>query len=817
MQWLMYQDLRYAIRTLLRSPAFTATAALTLALGIGANTVMFSVVDAVLLRPLPFRDPDRLMLIASLNTHRNVGQIRASALDFADWRSQATSFAGMAGHVGTGFILTGDGEPEQVIGQLVTADFFDVLGVKPLAGRTLSPDAFAPGHDQEMVLSHSLWQRRFAGDRSAIGRTVTASGKPYTIVGVMPPGFEYPSRRYQLWSPLPFPATADSPPVNRASHYMQVIGRLRPGVPQERAQAEMSTIARSLAVQYPDADGSLDARVIPLSEQAVKGVRTALLVLLGAVGFVVLIACTNVTNLLLARATGRQREVAIRAALGAGRVRLIRQFLTETIVLYALGAAGALALAVWGLEVLLSLSASDIPRLADASIDARVLGVTLIVSLGTAIVFGLAPAIHAAKSDVSDALKAGGRTGGAADGRQTLRAALVVAELALSVVLLVGAGLALRSFVRLVEVDPGFRVDDQLTFAVGMPRAQYPDAQHMTAFAQRLIERLASTPGVQHAGATTHLPFSGQNMENSFGVEGLITPPGAEQPVAGMRGVTPDYFTALGVPLEAGRFFTAADRQDSPPVAIVNEGFARRYWPGQNAIGKRLKEDSAASPSPWRTVVGVVADIRHNGPAEDARPEVDLPYAQLDPSVMTTWFRGAAFVVSGSLPASALAPAVRAQVHAVDPAMPLNELQSVAALASNAVAQPRFRTVLLGAFAALALTLATIGVFGVLSYFVTQRTQEIGIRMALGARSGDVVRMVMTRGVGLAAMGIAIGLVAAIPLTRSMQALLFEVQPTDVPTFATVGIVLILVAAAASYLPARRATRVDPMTALRMD
>jgi putative ABC transport system permease protein len=813
----MLQDLRYAIRTLSRSPAFTATAALTLALGIGANTVMFSVVDAVLLRPLPFSDPDRLMLIASLNTHGNVGQIRASALDFIDWRSQAKSFDGMAAHVGTGFTWSGDGEPEQVIGGLVTVDFFKVLGVNPLAGRTFTPDEFTPGHDREIVLGHSLWQRRFASDRSVVGRTVTVNSKSFTIVGVMPPGFDYPSKRFQLWSPLPFPATADSPPVNRNSHYLQVLGRLKPGVPARQAQAEMSTIARALAAQYPDADGSLDTRVMPLAEQTVKGVKTALLVLLGAVGFVVLIACTNVTNLLLARATGRQREVAIRAALGAGRFRLIRQFLTETIVLYALGAAGALALAAWGLDLLVSLSAGDIPRLSEASIDARVLGMTLLVSLGTAIVFGLAPAFHAARADVSDALKAGGRTTGPGDGRQTLRSALVVAELALSVVLLVGAGLTLRSFVRLVAVDPGFRVDDQLTFTVVMQPTQYPDSRHMTAFTRRLVEQLASTPGVQHAGATTHLPFSGQNMENSFGVEGLTTPPGAEQPVAGMRGVTPDYFAALGVPLKAGRLFTAADREDSPPVAIVNEGFSRRYWPGQNAVGRRLKEGSASDPGPWRTVVGVVADIRHNGPGEDARPEVDLPYAQVDPDLMTTWFRGAAFVVSGSLPSSALAPAARAQVRAIDPAMPLNEVQAMATLASDVVAQPRFRTVLLGAFAALALTLATVGVFGVLSYFVTQRTQEIGIRIALGARPGDVVRLVVTRGVTLAAAGIAIGLVAAIPLTRSMQTLLFDVQPTDIPTFATVGIVLTLVAAAASYLPARRATRVDPVTALRME
>jgi putative ABC transport system permease protein len=812
----MLQDLRYAFRTLVRSPAFTATAVLTLALGIGANTVMFSVVNAVLLRPLPFSDPDRLMLVSSVNQRAAVGEIRVSALDFADWRSQAKSFDTMAAFVGTGFTFSGDGEPELAIGLNVTADFFKTLGVQPLAGRTFAADEFAPGHEREIVLGHALWQRRFAGDRGVVGRTLTVNGKPFTVVGVMPAGFEFPDPHYQLWTPLVNASTPDAPPINRNSHYLRVVGRLRAGVRPDHAQAEMSTIAKGLAAQYPATDESLDAHVVPLAAQAVSSVKTALLVLLGAVGFVVLIACTNVTNLLLARATGRQREVAIRAALGAGRLRLVRQFLTETIVLYALGASGALMLAAWGLDVLISLSAGDVPRLKEATVDARVLGVTLLISLGTAIIFGLAPAFHAAKADVIDALKAGGRTAGQGDQRQTLRGALVVAEVALSVVLLVGAGLALRSFVRLVNVDPGFQVDEQLTFTVVMLPARYAGAPQMISFTRRLAEQLASTPGVERAGATTALPFSGQNIEDGFSVEGLTTA-GTEQPVAGTRGVTADYFAALGVPLKAGRFFTTADREGSQPVAIVNEAFARKYWPGQPAVGKRLKEGDAASSTPWSVVVGVVADIRHIGPGQDARPEVDFPYAQLEPGFMTTWLRGITFVVRGRVPGASLATAARAQVHALDPSMPLNDVQTMAALAAEVVAQPRFRTLLLGAFAALALVLATVGVFGVLSYFVTQRTQEIGIRIALGARPGDVVRLVVVRGIGLAAAGVAIGLIAAVPLARSMQSLLFEVPPVDVVTFAAVGVGLTLIAAAASYVPARRATRVDPMTALRME
>jgi len=820
----MLNDLRYALRTLARTPAFTLTAVLTLALGIGANTAMFSVVNAVLLRPLPFADPDRLVFVFSQNSRRNEGQMRVSALDFADWQREARSFDAVAAHVGTGFTFSGDeAAPELAIGQLVTQDFFRVLGVQPLVGRPFVADEFTPGRDRALLLSYGLWQRRFGSDATVAGRIVAVNGRPYEIAGVMPRAFGYPTDRYQLWAPLALTSETPDPdalPVNRNTHYLRVIARLKPGVVEARAQAEMSAIADRLASQYPDTNRGLAARVLPLGDQLLGDVRTALLVLLGAVGFVVLIACGNVTNLLLARATSRQRELAVRAALGASRARLVRHLFTETAVLYVGGAIAAIVVASWALALADSLKPDGIPRLADATIDARVLAVTSLVSMLTALVFGLAPAIHGARTDVGDALKSGVRTSGTSRGRQRLRAGLVVGQLALSMVLLVGAGLALRSFMRLTHVDPGFDADGQLTFGIVMPAARYPGAAEMRLFQSRLIAGLAAAPGVQNAGATTHLPFTGQNLENGFTAEGFEVPAdgrGREGPVAGLRGIAGDYFAALGIPVTRGRAFSAADREGMPLVAIVNETFARKYWPGQEAIGKRLRLGGPSSDDPWRVVVGVVGDIKHMGPAAETRPEVDLPFAQLDPGFVTTWARGPSIVLRGSLPTASLASIAREHVKAADPTMPLTNVQTLAALASDIVSQPRFRTVLLGVFASLALVLATVGVFGVLSYFVTERTQEIGVRLALGAGPADVVRMVVARAVALAAGGTAIGLLAAVPLSRSMQALLFEIPPFDLLTFASVALGLVAAAALASYWPARRATRVDPVAALRME
>lgn len=811
----MVQDLRFAARTLLRSPGFTCTAALTLALGIGVTSLMFGVIDAVLLRPLPYPGQDRLMLVFNVTTNApEVNTIRATPLDFEDYRTRARTFEAMAGHIGNGFTFSGSGDPELVIGQMVTRDFFTVLGVAPAAGRAFAADEFTPGKENVVMLSHGLWRRRFGGQPSAIGSSVTLNGRPWTIIGVMPPEFEYPSPRYALWVPLPSPRTPELPPLNRSAHYIQVVGRLKPGVTHEQANAEVASIAGALAAQYPETNANMTARAVSLEAFTVRDVKTPLYVLLGAVGLVILIACANVTNLLLARATARHREVAIRQALGAARWRLVRQFFAETAVLYALGAGGALALASWGLSGLVALGPADIPRISEAALDGRVLAATLALSFVTALIFGLAPALHGATGDPADGLRAGGRSISAGRARQRFRVALVVAEVALSVVLLIGAGLTLRSLMRLTSVDHGFDAGGQLTFSAVLSPRRYPDAAAMTSAAGRMLERLSSMPGVVKAGATTALPLSGQNIENGFIVEGYAPRSADDDPVAAMRGVTSDYFDALGARVTAGRAFTAADRAGSQPVAIVNEGFARRYLAGRSAVGARVRENGLRE---WRTVVGVIADLKHAGPAAEARPEVSLPYAQLEPSFMTTWSRGIYFVVRGQVPGTALVPQVRRELAAIDPGMSLNDVQPLSALASEAVSEPRFRTILLGAFAALAITLASVGVFGVLAYFVAQRTREIGIRVALGATSRDILRMIVGRGLVITGAGLAIGLAAAIPLTRAIEALLFEVKPLDPMTIALVVLGLAAVAGLASYLPARRALRIEPMTALNLE
>lgn len=811
----MVQDLRFALRTLFRSPGFTFTAVATLALGIGVTTLMFGVVNAVLIRPLPYPDQDRLMLVFNTNTNApEANTIRATALDFEDYRTRARTFETMAGHIGTGFTFSGSGGPELVIGQMVTPDFFKVLGVAPAAGRTFGPEEFTPGRENVVILSHGLWRRRFGGQPSAIGSTVTINGKAWTIAGVMPPEFQYPSPRYALWVPLPSPRTPDLPPLNRSAHYVQVVGRLRPGVTHQQATSEITSIASALASEYPDTNANLTARAVSLDEFTVRDVQTPLYVLLGAVGLVVLIACANVTNLLLARATSRHREVAIRQALGAARWRLVRQFFAETAVLYSLGAGGALALASWGMSALVALGPADIPRISEATLDGKVLAATLALSFVTALVFGLAPALQGASGDPADALRAGGRSVSAGRARQRFRVALVVAEVALSVVLLIGAGLTLHSLVRLTSVDHGFDPGGQLTFSAVLSPRRYADAASMTGAADRIIDRLAAIPGVTQAGGTTALPLSGQNIENGFTVEGYVPRSADDDPVAGMRGITGEYFAALGARVTAGRTFTAADRAGSQPVAIVNEGFVRRYLAGRNPIGARVRENGLRE---WRTIVGVIADLKHAGPAVEARPEVSMPYGQLEPGFMTTWSRGLYFVVQGQVPGTALVPQVRRELASVDPDMSLNDVQPMSALASEAISEPRFRTILLGTFAALAISLASIGVFGVLAYFVAQRTREIGIRVALGATSRDILRMIVGRGLAIAGVGLAIGLAAAIPVSRAIESILFEVKPLDPVTIALVVSGLAVVAALASYLPARRALRIEPMTALNLE
>jgi len=811
----MLQDLRFAFRMMLRAPGFTAMAGLTLALGIGATSLMFSVVNAVLLRPLPYAEPSRLMLLFNVRTNTpSADTIRLTPLDFDDYKSRARSFEALAGYIGTGFTFSGAGEAELVIGEMVTPEFFRILGVAPALGRTFAPDEFQPGRENVVVLSDRLWKRRFGGNPASIGSRVTVNGKPFTIAGVMPPSFEYPGSRYELWAPLPSPRTTELPPINRVSHYLEVIGRLKPDVSFEQAQREVAMVASALASEYSATNSNMTARVTPLESFLVRDVETPLRILLAAVGLVVLIACANVTNLLLARASVRSREVAIRQALGAARWRLVRQFLVETLALYLVGACGALAVASWGIPVLLSFAPQDIPHLSDTSLDLRVLAATMLMSLACALIFGLAPAYHGGKVDPAQALRGGGRSASAARAGQRVRVALVVSELALSVVLLIGAGLMLRSLVRLTTVDPGFDADGQLTFSVVMMPRKYPDESSMLSLSERLSSQLASLPGVQHAGFTTHLPLSGQNLENGFEVDGYVPANADDNPVAGMRGVSEHYFAALGVRLKAGRVFTTIDRSNSQPVAIVNEAFARRYFGGSNPIGRRLREGGYPN---WRVVVGVISDVKHSGPAAEARPEVSLPYSQLTFGFLNAWARGIYVVVRGDTPASALVTPVRGVIQSLDPDMSMNRPRALAEFASEAISQPRFRTILLSAFAVLAIALASVGIFGVLSYFVTQRTREIGIRLALGASSADILRMVVGRGLFVTAAGLAIGMIAAIPLTRSLETLLFEVRPLDAATIAIVIVALALVAGLASYLPARRALRIAPITALQIE
>ena len=807
------QDLRFALRTLLTNRGFAAVSVLTLALGIGATTAIFSVVNAVLIRPLGYGDADRLFIASQVRADPSVGRIRMTPLDFVDFRERTRSFESMAGHTGTGFTFTGDGDPELVIGQLVTAELFDVLGVRTILGRGLRSDENEAGKDQVVVLGHELWHRRFAGDSTVIGRAVTINGRTFTIVGVMPRGFHYPSNRYSLWAPLALRGTsAGGPPINRGAHYLQVIGRLRPGVTADAAAREMTAIAKQLATEYPESNENVGAMITPLSDEIIGDVRGGLRLLMGAVVFVLLIACANVTNLLLARATGRQREVAIRSALGATRGRIIRHLFTENALIYLAGAAVGLVIAWWVLDIVRAYGPVDTPRLETTSIDISVLMFTLGATLAAALTFGLAPAWQLARESVTEWLRAG-QTGGGSRRAQWVRSMLAVSQIALCVVLLMGAGLALRSFARLQNTERGFRTENLLTFSVILPASRLPEAAQVRAFHASLVERFATDGSVEAAGTTSHLPLGGNDIENNFTVD--ATPPEID-PVAGVRGVGGDYFRTMGITVR-GRRFDRTDHPTAPPVAIVNEEFVRQFITEGNPIGRRLKMGERDSEEPWRTIVGVSANVKHRGLAADVRPEVYMPYVQFPDGFLRDWSRGVAVVLRGTADLATLTARAREHVKALDPNMPLHQVSTMEQLASDSIAEARFRTLLLGAFGFLALSLATVGIFGVMSYFVTQRTREIGIRMALGARPGSVLGLIVGHGAKLTVIGVAIGTVGAMLVARWMQSLLYGVSATDPLTFAAVIGVLGAAALLAIYLPARRATRVDPLVALKSE
>ncbi len=811
----LLQDARHGLRTLAKNPGFTAAAVLTLALGIGANTAVVSVVDAVILRPLPYPEADRLWGLFQVHASADIGRTRAAPLDFLDWQAQTGAFENLAAYVGTGFTFTGEGEAELAIGQLVSAELFDVLRVRPLLGRTFLREENEAGRDQVMILSHALWQRRFGRDPRVVGRTLTVNGKPYEVVGVMPPGFDFPDKSYQLWVPIPLRGANDANlPINRQSRYLRVVGRLRDGVTPTQAVADLERVAVALAAEYPDSHRGAGIGMASLTEETVGGVRRGLFLLLGAVAFVLAVACANVTSLQLTRASARQSEMAVRAALGGGRRRLVRQLLTESLVLYGLGAAAGLVVAQVVLAALQALGPRDIPRLEQAAIEPRVLAASLVVVLIAALAFGVLPTLRAARGAPLAGGGVAGRTVTPGAGRERLRAAILVAELAVSLVLLTGAGLALKSFARLQAVELGFRPASALTFDVAMPSARFPEAGSMHAFHRQLLERLGSQPLFEAVGTTTHLPLSGQDLENGFRVDGYAPGSSDDTPVAGLRGVSPGYLAAMGIPLSRGRDLAAADREGAERVALVNEAFTRRFWPGEDALGKRL---SPSGEEGWARVVGVVADVRHRRLEADARPEVLLPYEQLDPGFLTAWARGVSVVVRSSADAGLVAELARKELAAVDPNVPAIRSRPVSALVAEAAAQPRFQTWLLGSFAAIALALALVGIFGVTSYFVAERRQEIGIRMALGASRPEVLALVLGRGARLALLGVVLGAAGAYALTRAMASLLFEVSPTDPATFLQAAALLALTALLAAYLPAAKAAGTEPSSVLRRD
>ena len=802
------QDIRYALRVLAKNPAFTFIAVIALALGIGANSAIFSVVDAVLLRPLPFKHPEQLVMLWENAAHMGFPRNTPSPANFLDWRKQTQSFTGMAAMAERSFNLTGVGEPERLEGRRVSANLFELLGVPALFGRTFVPDDDRPG-THVVLLSYSLWQRRFGSDPAVIGRALTLNGESYTVVGVMPqltqlPGYE--NVNDQLWVPIAFPSEEAA---QRGNHFLEVIARMKPGVTLKQAQAEMETISARLAQQYPDYNMRIGAVVVPLHEQVVGDIKPALLVLLGAVGFVLLIACANVANLLLARAAVRQKEIAVRLALGASQSRLIRQFLTESVLLAMFGAGLGLLLAFFGLRALRTFIPPSISHVETINIDARVLIFTVLVAVVTGIAFGLAPAIHGSHLNLNDTLKDGGRDSAGSGKGNRARGLLVIGEVAVSFVLLIGAGLLINSFFHLRNLDPGFHADHLLTMKLDLSEVKYPDRERRAAFFDEVMRRVRDLPGVRSAAVAGNLPLTYNGDSMTIGVEGVSDPPTDQRPDVIFRAIGPGYFNTMGIPIVRGRDFTDQDKADSKDLVVISEKTAQHFWPGQDPIGKRLKPGSSTSKSEWREVIGIVKDVRQNDLIAPPKMQMYFTYRQLKDIAAN------ALVVRTTIEPMILAGSVRNAIWSVDKDQTVADINTMDHIVAAAVARQRFSMVLLGVFAALALLLASVGIYGVMSYSVAQRTREIGIRMALGARRADVLQMTVRQGLKLVGAGMILGLGAAFLLTRVMATLLYGISATDPMTFIGISVVLLAVAILASYVPALRATKVDPITALR--
>ncbi len=793
------RDARYAIRQLIKTPGFTVVAILTLALGVGTTTAIFSVVNGVLLRPLPYPEPESLMRVHEIVP--NYGRFSVAPASFLDWRQQNGVFERIVAYQGTSATFTEGEGPERIQGAAVSWDLFELLRVAPARGSGFTAEQDKPGANNVIVLSHGLWQRRFGGDPGVVGRSITLSGAPATIVGVMPPEFYFPSRTMEFWRPIALnPANA-----SRGGHFLGVVARAKPAVDVERAGVEMKTIAERLALQYPDSSAKESAEVVLLHEQIVGPIRPALLTLLSAVGVVVLIACANVANLLLVRASVREKEIAIRTALGAGRSRLAMQMLAESLVLAIAGGALGLLFAYLVMTPIQSLGAGSIPRVADVTIDRTVLLFSIAVSMATGLLFGLAPAWQASHAGVGAVLKEGGRSSVGSGGRW-VRNTLLVVEMALSIVLLVGAALLLRSFANLTNVDPGFAADRVLAFQVALPQGTYPKEPERIAFFDRLLEKLSASPGIRAASMVQSLPMRGGYVL-SVEVQGRPPAKPGEEPSAHYRAVSPDYFQTLAIPFKRGRLLTAADTEKGPLVALVDEAFVRRHFPNEEPIGKRLKIGNGNEP---HEIVGIVGDVLHEGLDENVEPTMYAPFRQDVFSQM--WM----LAQSDGDPAL-VANVSRQAVREIDPALPAFSMSPLSTVVSESVAQRRFSMLLLGLFAIIALFLAAVGLYGVVSYGVGQRTREIGLRLAIGAAPADVLKMVVGGGMKLALVGVAIGLAGALALTGLLRTMLFRVEPFDPASYALTSLLLLAIAVLACYVPARRATRVDPAVALQQE
>ncbi len=806
----MSKDIRYGLRSLRKRPGATVIALITLAVGIGVNTAIFSAVDSVLLRPLPLKEPERLVSIWEQGLREGVSQNEVAPANYFDLRSQNQVFDGVGAFGDLSINLTGEGEPERLEGQVVTANVLSILGVQPALGRTFLPEEDQVGQHRVVVLSDALWQRRFNRDPSIVNRTITLNGESFTVVGVMPRGFFFPLRETELWLPW---AMEPEEASGRGDHYLRLVARLKPGTTLERANADLTSIAGRLSTEYPRTNEGLGFVANSLHQDYVGNLRLPILVLFAAVGLVLLIACANVANLLLAQATTRRKEIAIRIALGARRWTIVRQLLIESLLLAAGGGLLGVLGAFWGVQGLSKILPESLSKLQDVNLDTRVFLFTLAVSVLTALVFGGVPALLAARAKPGNTLNEVARDVAGGSSGRNMRRVLVVSEVALAAVLLVGAGLLVRSFQRLRQVDTGFATENLLTMRMVLPTPKYSKPEARRAFYDELLLQVKDIPGVEATGVISFLPLSFSGINFSFSIEGRAAPGDMELPMALYRVVSPDYFRAMGIPLQRGRFFEVHDKAESSPVIIVNRRLTEQFWPGEDPVGKRLKIGPIDSPNAWTTVVGVVGDVRQAGLYGEQKLELYVPYAQERRGFVAP----RDLVVRTKGDAASLAGAVRQAVWAVDKDQPVSNVRTMDQVFAAAISRERFQALLLGMFAALALVLACVGLYGVISYSVAQRTHEIGVRVALGAQPADVLRLVIWQGMLLTFAGLVVGIAVGSVATRVLSDMLYGVTTTDPLTFVGVPAFLLLVACLACYIPARRATRIDPLVALRYE